>query len=229
MHNFTWMKECKQVFEELKKFLGSPPPLSKLEVGEELLLYLVASPKAMRSVLIQVDDKEIQKLIYYTSQVLNNAESRNSKPEKIVYPLIISGILNLKRLLQWLGTFGKMAKYAIKLNKFDLSYRPRSSKKVQVLADFLIKCTWSEDKADEEPIELFDPETTWILYMDGASNFQESGVGLILTNSKGVVIEYALHFSFRAINNQAEYDALLAGLKIAKEFGVKSLRIFIDS
>lgn len=65
--------------------------------------------------------------------------------------------------------------------------------------------------------------------MDGASNFQESGVGLILTNSKGVVIEYALHFSFRAINNQAEYDALLAGLKIAKEFGVKSLRIFIDS
>lgn len=65
--------------------------------------------------------------------------------------------------------------------------------------------------------------------MDGASNFQESGASLILTNFEGVVIEYALHFSFRVTNNQAEYEALMARLKIAKELGVKSLKVFTDS
>lgn len=59
--------------------------------------------------------------------------------------------------------------------------------------------------------------------MIGTSNFQGSGVGLILTNLKGVVTEYALQFFFKASNNQAKYKVLLAGLKIAKEHEIKSL------
>ena len=59
-----------------------------------------------------------------------------------------------------------------------------------------------------------EPDSTlvWMLYIDGASNAQGNGAGLILTYFEGVIIEYALRFNFQASNNQAEYEALLAGL-----------------
>lgn len=61
--------------------------------------------------------------------------------------------------------------------------------------------------------------------MDRASNFQKSKARLILRNL-GVVVEYVLRFLFRATNNQAKYETLLVGLKIAKELGVKGMRVF---
>ena len=42
-------------------------------------------------------------------------------------------------------------------------------------------------------------------------------------------ISYALKFSFRVSNNKAEYEALLAALKVAKHVGAKKLQIFFDS
>lgn len=52
---------------------------------------------------------------------------------------------------------------------------------------------------------------------------------MILTNSEGVVTEYTLRFLFKATNNQSKYKALLARLKLARELGVKHLRVFTDS
>lgn len=48
-------------------------------------------------------------------------------------------------------------------------------------------------------------------------------------NSKEVVAKYALCFLFKVTNNQAQYKALLARLKLAKEFRMKSLWIFTNS
>lgn len=74
----------------IEDFLWSSPLLSKLEVGEKLNLYLATSSEAVSSVLIQLEDKGIQKLIYYTNRVLHDAKTRHSKHEKIIYILIIS-------------------------------------------------------------------------------------------------------------------------------------------
>ena len=65
--------------------------------------------------------------------------------------------------------------------------------------------------------------------MDGASNEQGSRAGLILKSPEGVVAEYALRFSFRTSNNQAEYEALIARLRIAKDLKVEKLRAYSDS
>lgn len=65
--------------------------------------------------------------------------------------------------------------------------------------------------------------------MDGASNLLSNGAGLILANPEGVVAEYALHFTFQALNNQVEYGVLLARLRIAKKLGVRKLRMFTNS
>nr|GFB85312.1 reverse transcriptase domain-containing protein [Tanacetum cinerariifolium]GFB85329.1 reverse transcriptase domain-containing protein [Tanacetum cinerariifolium] len=55
------------------------------------------------------------------------------------------------------------------------------------------------------------------------------GAGLILTNSEGVEFTYALRFQFAASNNEAEYEALVAGLRIATQMGVKNIQVNVDS
>lgn len=61
------MEEYQKAFEELKKFFISLPLLSKLEVKEELYLYVAIYVKVVNTVLVWVDDKGVQKSIYYTS------------------------------------------------------------------------------------------------------------------------------------------------------------------
>ena len=38
-----------------------------------------------------------------------------------------------------------------------------------------------------------------------------------------------LRFGFKASNNEVEYEALIAGVKLSKEMKVKSLEVFSDS
>nr|GEU85126.1 reverse transcriptase domain-containing protein [Tanacetum cinerariifolium] len=56
-----------------------------------------------------------------------------------------------------------------------------------------------------------------------------SRAGLILTNPERVEFTYALRFQFAASNNEAEYKALIAGLRIATQMGVKNVQANVDS
>ncbi|GKF93603.1 reverse transcriptase domain-containing protein [Tanacetum coccineum] len=60
---------------------------------------------------------------------------------------------------------------------------------------------------------------------------QEHGfrAGLIITNPEGMEFTYALRFMFNATNNEAEYEALIAGLRIAGQIGVQNLQANVDS
>nr|GEW90890.1 reverse transcriptase domain-containing protein [Tanacetum cinerariifolium] len=93
--------------------------------------------------------------------------------------------------------------------------RPRVSVKGQILADFIVERP-EEDPSDtpmEEEDELPEP---WILFMDGSSCTDGSVAGLILTNPEGMKFAYALRFRFDATNNEAEYESLIAELRIAE-------------
>nr|GEX62645.1 reverse transcriptase domain-containing protein [Tanacetum cinerariifolium] len=72
-------------------------------------------------------------------------------------------------------------------------------------------------------------EEPWTLFTDGSSCIDGSGAGLILTNPEGVEFTYALRFQFAASNNEAEYEALVAGLWIATQIGVKNVQVNVDS
>ncbi|GJX48115.1 reverse transcriptase domain-containing protein [Tanacetum coccineum] len=65
--------------------------------------------------------------------------------------------------------------------------------------------------------------------MDGSSCLEGSGVGLILTNPEGEEFTYALRFEFDASNNEEEYEALIAGLRIGEQIGIKNLIAKVDS
>ena len=49
---FEWMDESEVAFQQLKEYLGSPPLLTVLIMGEELILYLFVSQTAVNVVLI---------------------------------------------------------------------------------------------------------------------------------------------------------------------------------
>ena len=87
--NFQWMDECQKAFANLKSYLSSAPLLDKLDLDEELFLYLSISPTVMSTVLVQEQDG-VQKLIYYISQTLRNTETCYSKLEKLAYALLIT-------------------------------------------------------------------------------------------------------------------------------------------
>nr|GEZ42770.1 reverse transcriptase domain-containing protein [Tanacetum cinerariifolium]GEZ51154.1 reverse transcriptase domain-containing protein [Tanacetum cinerariifolium] len=69
----------------------------------------------------------------------------------------------------------------------------------------------------------------WKLYTDGALSFDGSGAGLMLLSPEGKEYTYALRFKFETTNNEAKYEALLAGLRIAEEMEIKNLVIDIVS
>lgn len=73
--SFTWSEECQQAFNNLKKYLSTPPLLVKPREGDTLLLYLAVSPEAVSAVLTVERERE-HRPIYYVSKVLQGAELR---------------------------------------------------------------------------------------------------------------------------------------------------------
>lgn len=69
--------------------------------------------------------------------------------------------------------------------------------------------------------EQSTPAPWWTLYVDGASNSEGAGAGIVLISPEGHHLRSAIHFAFHATNNDAEYEALISGLKLALDEGGK--------
>ena len=65
--------------------------------------------------------------------------------------------------------------------------------------------------------------------MDGASNSKGAGVGVVLTTPDGSIIEQSYTLGFRATNNEAEFETVIAGLKMATTLGIMELEVRCDS
>ncbi|GJZ17759.1 reverse transcriptase domain-containing protein [Tanacetum coccineum] len=102
----------------------------------------------------------------------------------------------IKQMLSNSEVTGRLLKWSFGLEEHDILYRPRTSVKGQILADFIMERPEDnlEDTLMEDAEELPDP---WTL--------------------------------FDATNNEAEYEALIAGLKIAEQMGVENLLANVDS
>ncbi|XP_074347038.1 uncharacterized protein LOC141685859 [Apium graveolens] len=148
---------------------------------------------------------------------------------RIAYPL--------RQVLHKPGSSGRMLKWAVELGQFDFEYMPHSAIKGQALADFLLEFDSAiDDNAlvmlqpprNEESLEEF-PHPWWILHVDGAVNNGGAGTGIVFVSPKGHHLMSAIHFKFYATNNDAEYEALINGLKIALEMGVQNIIARSDS
>ncbi|GJR89791.1 reverse transcriptase domain-containing protein [Tanacetum coccineum] len=112
---------------------------------------------------------------------------------------------------------GRVAKWEIELGEQDIEFRKRSSTEKKLPKDFLVEMPSEEDKKEaagktNTKLESTKLNNMWKLYIDGASSFDGSGAGLMIINPKGKKYTYALRFEFKTTNNEAEYEALLAGV-----------------
>ncbi|GKE15548.1 reverse transcriptase domain-containing protein [Tanacetum coccineum] len=73
------------------------------------------------------------------------------------------------------------------------------------------------------------PQEPWTLFTDITSCVDGSGARLILTSPEGTKFTYALRFQFTASNNEAKYEALIAGLRIAAQMGVRNVHVSVNS
>ena len=95
------------------------------------------------------------------------------------------------------------------MSEFDIQYRPRTAIKGQIVVDFIAEFTHNEDKGAEE-------SPHWSIYTDRSSNRQAGGAGIMLLSPEGDTIECMVRLDFPATNNESEYEALIAGLDLAK-------------
>jgi len=92
-----------------------------------------------------------------------------------------------------------MRAWSVELSEFGLKYEPMGSIKGQHLEDFATKLHGSTSPTEQ----------TWTLFVDGSSDKRNAGVEIVIEGPGGFSVDHSLQFKFRALNNQAEYEAQL--------------------
>ncbi|XP_021995483.1 uncharacterized protein LOC110892636 [Helianthus annuus] len=245
--NFKWTSEAEEALQDMKRFIEKLPTLTTPYLEELLKMYLVAAHKAV-SVVLMVERDGKQTPIYYISRVLAGPETRYPTLEKLVLALI-HATLHLRRYfqghrMQILTNYplqqilhmpkisGRLAKWAIELGALDIEYRKRTAIKGQVISDFLAEIP--DGEVIQDPVVNDIPESstarqTWKLYTDGSSSGKGAGAGLMLISPDEIKLMYAMRFDFECSNNEADYEALLAGLRMAQSMGATRVDAYVDS
>jgi ribonuclease HI len=129
----------------------------------------------------------------------------------------------LGEIIQCREASGRIAKWAVEIMGETISFAPRKAIKSQVLGDFVAE--WVDTQLPTVPIQ---PEL-WTMFFDGSLMKTGAGAGLLFISPLGKHLRYVLHLHFPASNNVAEYEALVNGLRIAIELGVRRLDARGDS
>ena len=147
----------------------------------------------------------------------------------------------LRQVLQNLEVFERLTKWAIELGEFDIKFIPRTTIKGQALADFVVEFTYptkalggTTNKASISEGRTKDDDSTdlsnvWSLRIDSSSNMNGSGVGVVLESPTGEKVSSTLRLEFPSSNNEAEYEALIFRLCLARELGIEQIKVDSDS
>ena len=230
---FSWTEECETAFQELKRYLSNPPLLSPSKESEDLFLYLAVSVTAVSAALIREEDM-LQLPVYYVSQAFQGAEARYPRIEKITFalivasrklrsyfqanPIIVMMDQPIKKAMNKPEAARRMVQWAIELSQFDIKYHPRTAIKAQALADFIAEFTTPESI-----------ENLWTVNTDGSSTQKGGGAGIVITSPEKDVLKYGVQLKFPVTNSEAEYEALLTGLRIARALRGENIMLKSDS
>jgi ribonuclease HI len=139
------------------------------------------------------------------------------------HPVTVVSSFPLGEIIQCREASGRIAKWAVEIMGKTISFAPRKAIKSQVLADFVAE--WVDTQLPTVPIQ---PEL-WTMFFDGSLMKTGASVGLLFISPLRKHLRYVLRLHFPASNNVAEYEALVNGLRIAIELGVRRLDARGDS
>jgi ribonuclease HI/transposase InsO family protein len=243
---FVWGPEADDAdFEDLKKTLSSAPVLAAPTSKEPMLLYVSANSRAVSAVVV-VERKEegkeypVQRPVYYVSEALTESKQRYPQWQKLVFgvfmasrkmphyfqehPITVVSAAPLAEIIRNREATGRVAKWAIEMGPYHINYEPRTAIKSQALVDFV------NDWTEFSPLPSAPGVKHWTMHFDGSKMFEGSGAGVVLTSPRGDKLSYVLQIHFDdCTNNIAEYEALLHGLRVAKEMNIKRIMCYGDS
>ncbi|GJS19835.1 reverse transcriptase domain-containing protein [Tanacetum coccineum] len=216
--DFRWTPEAKQAFKQLKQHISELPMLVAPRPKEELIMYLSASHRQRMARVLMTERTSIHTPVYFVSRALQVPELNYTPMEKLVlalvfaakrlrryfqaHPIAVITDQPIRQVMSRPEVAGRLQKWSIMLGEHNITYRPRTSVKGQILADFLVE---KPEEASADMSEKEAPQEPYTLFTDGSQ------------------------FQFTASNNEAEYEALLAGLRIAAQMGVRNIRVSVDS
>jgi len=173
---FIWGREQQLALDEIKNYLVNPPVLIPPQQGKPFRLYLSTDGMVIGSALIQEFEGK-ERVIYYLSRRLVDAETRYSAIEKLCLCLYFSCIKLRHYLLSAECTVickddvirymlsmpimsGRIGKWILALSEFDLRYKSAKAVKGQIMADFV-----TQHYGAVETLEI----VPWTLFFDGST------------------------------------------------------------
>jgi ribonuclease HI len=177
--------------------------------------------------------------IYFVSEVLSESKARYQPVQKLLYGVLITSRklrhyfqeysisvvtdYPLGDILRNQDATRRISKWEIELGALNIDFKPCTAIKSQALVDFMAE--WRENQL---PTPTERPEH-WVMYFDGSLNLEGAGAGVLLIPPTGEQLKYVLQIFCKISNNEAEYEALLHGLRLAASLGIKRLLVYGDS
>ena len=116
----------------------------------------------------------------------------------------------------------RVAKWAMEMLYCDIKFKAKKAIKSQALADFIAE--WVEQ---QQPTHICSAH--WTMFFDGSKMLNGSGAGVVIISPKCDKLKYVLQIHFDSSNNEAEYEALLYGLRMSISLGIRRLMVYGDS
>jgi ribonuclease HI len=241
---FSWTIEAQEALDKLKATLAHAPILTPPQDGEPLYLYVTATTQVVSAVIVVERSEDghalpVQRPVYYISEVLSETKACYPQVQKLLYavvharcklrhyfeahPVTVLSSFPLGEIMRNPDVASRITKWSVELMGETLAYAPRKAIKSQILADFVAE--WTDTQLPPPQIQA----ECWTLYFDGSVMKTGAGVGLLFISPLGEHMRYTVRLHFLASNNMAEYEALLCGLRIAIETGIKRLDVRGDS
>ncbi|GJX18680.1 reverse transcriptase domain-containing protein [Tanacetum coccineum] len=183
--DFHWTPEAEQAFKQLKQHLSELPLLVAPKPKEELIVYMSATHGAISAVLM-TKRITVQMPVYFRLRRYFQA-----------HPIAIITDQPIKQIILRPDVAGRLHKWSVMLGEHNITYRPRTSVKGQIFADFLVE---NPDESPSDTSVVETPQDPWTLFTDRSSCVDGS-----------------------------EYEALIAGLRIAAQMGVRNVHVSVDS
>src|SRR4051812_19976935 len=207
------------------------------------------SVEATQLVEVPPKKKVMQRPVYFVSSLLQGARSRYSGVKKLLFGLLMASRklrhyfhaheitivtrLPLQRILHNPDATGRIVEWALELSSFGLKFESTWTIQSRVLAEFIAEWTSTPDEEIQETtLPGKEADRDWVMYFDGAISLQGAGAGVLLIAPTGEHLKYVVQMHFAremSTNNTAEYEGLLAGLRIAADLRVKKLIVRGDS
>src|SRR4051812_27365435 len=224
--------------------MSTAPILAAPIEKEPMMLYIAATNRMISAVMVvERPEKDkaqpIQQPVYYISEVLSASKQNYPHYQKICYGVYMAAkrlkpyfqahlvtVVSSAPLADIIGSrdaSGRVAKWAIEIANHGIQYEPRTAIKSQALANFLVD--WAETQYAPPALGT----ECWRMHFDGSKMKSGLGAGEVLTSPRGDQLHYVLQIHFAVSNNVAEYEALVHGVKLAKEIGIRSIMCFGDS